>query len=156
MHKIIVKCDWGHRRGSGGFLSSRTSDGFSEELVSRVRPKGLLLGSQILLLQWGLSRVGEVSTESCLLGIWQGLSYRFLGGLILQGPLCILASLVAQMIKNLPAMRETRVRFLGQEDPLEKGMAAHSCILAWEIPYRTLPYQGFCSIYYKGFPLAQC
>ena len=40
------------------------------------------------------------------------------------------ASLVAQMIKNLPAMRETTVPSLGQENPLEKGMATHSSILA--------------------------
>ena len=44
------------------------------------------------------------------------------------------ASLVAQMVKHLPAMWETRVRSLGQEDPLEKEMAAHSSPLAWRIP----------------------
>ena len=44
------------------------------------------------------------------------------------------ASLVAQMVKRLPAMRETWVRFLGQEDPLEKEMAIHSSTLAWKIP----------------------
>ena len=44
------------------------------------------------------------------------------------------ASLVAQTIKNLPAMRETGVRSLGWEDPLEKGMTMDSSILAWEIP----------------------
>ena len=38
------------------------------------------------------------------------------------------------MVKNLPAMKETQVQSLGQEDPLEKGMATHSSILAWEIP----------------------
>ena len=42
--------------------------------------------------------------------------------------------LVVQMVKNLPAMQETWVRFLGWEDPLEKGMATHSSILAWSIP----------------------
>ena len=42
--------------------------------------------------------------------------------------------LVAQMVKNLPAMRETWVRSLGWEDPLEEGMATHSSILAWRIP----------------------
>ena len=42
---------------------------------------------------------------------------------------------VAQMVKNLPAMQETTVQFLGQEDPLEKGMAIHSGILAWRIPW---------------------
>ena len=45
------------------------------------------------------------------------------------------ASLVAQMVKNLHAMQETRVHSLGQEDPLEKGMATHSSILAWRIPW---------------------
>ena len=45
-----------------------------------------------------------------------------------------MASLVAQMVKNLPTMQESRVAFLGQEDPLEKGMATHSSILAWKIP----------------------
>ena len=45
------------------------------------------------------------------------------------------ASLVAQLEKNLPAMQETWVRFLGWEDPLEKGKATHSSILAWRIPW---------------------
>ena len=44
------------------------------------------------------------------------------------------ASLVAQLVKNPPAMQETPVRFLGQENPLEKEMAAHSSILAWKVP----------------------
>ena len=44
-------------------------------------------------------------------------------------------SLVAQLLKNLPAMQETPVRFLGWEDPLEKGKATHSSILAWRIPW---------------------
>ena len=39
------------------------------------------------------------------------------------------------MVKNLPAMQETRLRCLGQEDPLEKGMATHSSVLAWRIPW---------------------
>ena len=39
------------------------------------------------------------------------------------------------MVKNLPAMQETQVRFLGRENSLEKGMASHSSILAWEIPW---------------------
>ena len=45
------------------------------------------------------------------------------------------ASLVAQMVKNLPAMLETQVRFLGWEDPMEKGMATQSSALAWRIPW---------------------
>ena len=45
------------------------------------------------------------------------------------------ASLVAQLVKNLPAMRETWVGSLGWEEPLEKGKATHSSILAWRIPW---------------------
>ena len=44
------------------------------------------------------------------------------------------ASLIAQLVNHLPAMQETWVQFLGQEDPLEKKMATHSSILAWRIP----------------------
>ena len=44
-------------------------------------------------------------------------------------------SFVAQLVENLTALQETQVRFLGQEDPLEKEMAAHSNILAWRIPW---------------------
>ena len=49
------------------------------------------------------------------------------------------ASLVAQMVKNLPAMQETWDQSLGQEDPLEKGMSTHSGILVWRIPWREEP-----------------
>ena len=49
------------------------------------------------------------------------------------------ASLVAQMVKNLPAVQETCVQSLGQEDPLEKKMAIHSSILAWRIPWTEEP-----------------
>ena len=45
-----------------------------------------------------------------------------------------MVSLMAQVVKNLPAMQEIRVRSLGREDPLEKEMATHFSILAWEIP----------------------
>ena len=47
--------------------------------------------------------------------------------------------LVAQTAKNLPAMQKTWVLFLGREDPLAKGMATHSSILAWEIPWTEEP-----------------
>ena len=46
---------------------------------------------------------------------------------------------MAQLVKNLPAIQETRLRSLGQEDALEKGMAAHSSILAWRIPWTEEP-----------------
>ena len=45
-----------------------------------------------------------------------------------------MASLVAQMVKNLPAKWETWVQFLGWENPLQEGMVTHSSILAWRIP----------------------
>ena len=48
---------------------------------------------------------------------------------------------MAQTVKNLPAMQETRVRFLGQEDPLEEGLATHSSILAWGIPRSLVGYR---------------
>ena len=46
---------------------------------------------------------------------------------------------MVKMVKNLPAMWETQVQFLGQEDPLEKGMATHSSSLAWRIPWTESP-----------------
>ena len=49
------------------------------------------------------------------------------------------ASLVAQMVKNLSAMQETQVLSLGREEPLEEGMASHSRILAWRIPWTEEP-----------------
>ena len=50
----------------------------------------------------------------------------------------IWASLVAQLVKNLPAMQETWVKSLGWEGSLEKGKATHSSILAWRIPWTTV------------------
>ena len=47
--------------------------------------------------------------------------------------------LAAQIVKNLPAMQDSRVHSLGQEDPLEKGMETHSSILAWRIPWSEEP-----------------
>ena len=56
---------------------------------------------------------------------WEGIGYPFQYSWV---------SLVAQMVKNLPAMWETWVRSLGWQAPLEEGMETHSCILAWKIP----------------------
>ena len=49
------------------------------------------------------------------------------------------ASLVAQMVKNLPAMRENHIQSMGREDLLEKGTATYSSILVWEIPWKEEP-----------------
>ena len=51
----------------------------------------------------------------------------------------VIASLAAQMVKNLPVMQETQVQSLSQEDPLEKEMATHSGTLAWKIPWMEKP-----------------
>ena len=48
-------------------------------------------------------------------------------------------SLLSQLVKNLPAMQETWVQSLGQEDPLEEGMATHSSVLAWRTPWTEEP-----------------
>ena len=56
-----------------------------------------------------------------------------------EGHLYTRASLVAQTVKRLPTMRETRVQSLGWEDLLEKEMAIHSSILAWKIPWKEEP-----------------
>ena len=53
--------------------------------------------------------------------------------------ICQWASLVAQMVKNLPARQATQVGFLGWEEPLEKEMATHSSVLAWRIPWTEKP-----------------
>ena len=52
---------------------------------------------------------------------------------------CTRASLVAKLVKNLPAKQETQVQSLGQEDSLEKEMVTHSSILAWSIPWTEEP-----------------
>ena len=54
-------------------------------------------------------------------------------------PVTLWASLVAQLVKNLPAVQEAPVQFLGWEDLLEKGTATHSGILAWRIPWTEEP-----------------
>ena len=53
--------------------------------------------------------------------------------------LLLRASLIAQSVKNLPVKQETQAQSLGQEDPLEKGMATHSSIFAWRIPWTEEP-----------------
>ena len=64
----------------------------------------------------------------------RGDTYKFSISIIFE-----IKSLVAQTVKNLPAMQETWVSSLGQKDPLEKGMSTHSSILAWRIPWTEDP-----------------
>ena len=68
--------------------------------------------------------------------VWRGAGMLLLGS---SGPSKSLGSLVAQSVKNLPAMQGTWVHVLGREDPLEKEMATHSSILAWRIPWMEEP-----------------
>ena len=63
------------------------------------------------------------------------------------------ASLIALSVKNLPAMQETWVWFLGWEDPLEKEMATHSSILAWRIPWTEEPGRLVCGVQRVGHDL---
>ena len=58
--------------------------------------------------------------------------------------------MVAQLVKNLPAMQETQVQSLGGEDPLEKEMATHSSILDWKIPWTEEPGEGYNGACYTG------
>ena len=87
----------------------------------------------IVILRWILG-------YTYLLQFWFPRCVRPAVGLL--GHLAVLpwqASLVAQTVKSWPTMRETRVRFLGREDPLEKEMAIHSSTLAWKIPWTEEP-----------------
>ena len=60
------------------------------------------------------------------------------------------ASLAAQLVENLPAVQETWVRFLGQKDPLEKGMVIHSSILVWRIPMGKVTWQATVHVVKKS------
>ena len=71
-----------------------------------------------------------VFLHPCLLPIFREKTFSFVP---------LRATLEAQMVKSLLAMQETQVQSLGQEDPLEKGMATQSCILAWKIPWTEKP-----------------
>ena len=64
------------------------------------------------------------------------------------------ASLVAQMVKKLPAMQETPLQSLGHKDPLKKGMATHSRFLAWRIPWTEEP-GGLQSMGHKEWDMAE-
>ena len=105
------------------------------------------------LYTWGLKWVGRCGDRGCrdkaagqpvqnhtlVLLLQSGVPHKNQSpdSLLSRRPTCFadFYSLIAQSVKNLPAMQETRVQFLGQEDPLEKEMAIHSSIFAWKIPW---------------------
>ena len=80
-----------------------------------------------------------IRRQMCLMGPYRG---ACISRIFDWGHWGIGVSLVAQILKNLPAMQETWVQSLGWEDPLEKGMATHSSILAWENPMDRGAWQG--------------
>ena len=101
---------------------------------------------------WSHSSLGEEGWQDWFLGVWANLPLRL--NARIHGPRLVTlfpeqlslicsshqwAFLVAQRVKNLLAMHKTRVWSGGQEDPLEKGMATHSSILAWRIPWTEEP-----------------
>ena len=87
-----------------------------------------LLSLGLPVLCW--IKVMMVFLHPCLLPIFREKTFSFVP---------LRATLEAQMVKSLLAMQETQVQSLGQEDPLEKGMATQSCILAWRIPWTEEP-----------------
>ena len=89
----------------------------------------ITLSSPFLFLSWKLQHLKLLLEEAGVLTRFQ--ESPFPGQVLSPNHR---ASLVAQTIKNLSAMQETRVPFLGKEDPLEKEMVTHSSILAWRIP----------------------
>ena len=89
------------------------------------------IGRRILYCQCYLGLVGEK------LLLWHLIELRNIA--LKWVHICERSSLVAQMVKNLPVMWRTRIQSLGREDPLEEGMATHSSILAWRIPWTEEP-----------------
>ena len=134
------------REGKKEYCELGVKEGFLEEVLTgqdRDIPElaNLLQVPRYCMMYWGKGneaasrstviptswREREVDQENTMDGV----------GKMLRGThlfLVLNSSLVAQMVKNLPAMQETWVRSLGWEDLLEKGMATHSNILAWRIP----------------------
>ena len=86
-----------------------------------------------LLLYLGFKRCKQIlTTQFCISSFYPATFLTSLYG-------CLRASLVAQTVKSLPVMQETWVQSLGREDLLEKGMATHTSILAWRIPWTKEP-----------------
>ena len=93
------------------------------------------MGCSILTLIHSHYKISHRSFTEILLNVHIDLVCKFL----ICSSHTIWTSLVAQMVKRLPTMREAQVQSLGREDPLEKEMATHSSILAWKIPWTEEP-----------------
>ena len=103
----------------------------------------LISGIPLILKRWAEEQIwlDEKKKDLFLYRDFYGNIHSFHLCSVLQWPILlgVLGFPVAQAIKNLPAMQKTQVQFLGREDPLEKGMATHSSILAWRIPWTEEP-----------------
>ena len=99
-----------------------------------------MVGREVGIPTAGFALFGFYYHEACLPSWMQNLCPLHLPACA-SLPLTLFSSysLVAQMVKNLPAMWKICIRYLGQEGPLEKGMATHSSILAWRIPWTEEP-----------------
>ena len=103
----------------------------------------LISGIPLILKRWAEEQIwlDEKKKDLFLYRDFYGNIHSFHLCSVLQWPILlgVLGFPVAQAIKNLPAMQKTQVQSLGREDPLEKGMATHSSILAWRIPWTEEP-----------------
>ena len=88
------------------------------------------------------SYLNTLKSVLCETSLWEIIWGTFLFTAVTKPTRIKEASLVAQTVKNLPAMQETWVQSLGLEDPLEKKMATHSSILAWRIPWTVATVHG--------------
>ena len=107
------------------------------------RSRGLQVGKpefQIWLLQWLQSHLISLAVNFHTCQMWSKIKYLLmvLAAVIFYHSLCN-TSMIAQMVKNLPAMWATWVQSLGREDPLGKGNATHPSILAWKTPWTEEP-----------------
>ena len=121
-------------QGCEPFLYFLQSSHFTGKMLKPDKRRNLLRSQGKLVTRQEQNPGVLIPTQSFLSHIWQRWA-PVVAVLFLQLLLFLsVASLVAQMVKNPPAMQQTWARSLGQEDPLEKGMATHSSILAWRIP----------------------
>ena len=102
------------------------------QVTAKIWSCALLFKNIYFLLHWVFATAHGFSPVAGVEGRWGRVSPRW--GSHCCGLSCCRAPLVAQTVKNLPVMQDTQIQSLGREDPLEKGMATHSSILAWRIP----------------------
>ena len=127
-----------------GYMREGIKECITESIEGRISSKGILTMPTDVLMKreqsWKMEVMDSMNLESFILFI-PSHYYLLLDGItwLVLFLVPIFASLVAQLVKNLPAVQETWVPSLGLEDPLEKEMAMHSRILAWKISWMEEP-----------------